>query len=79
MWGAHIKYSTQLMGYCYIDVWILNFGKVKQGGEGAYEVVSPKALKKATIQYNEDGDPIIIWLRMNKMSCKKLHHYLIIL
>jgi len=34
MWGAHIKYSTQLMGYCYIDICILNSGKVKQGGEG---------------------------------------------
>jgi hypothetical protein len=30
---------------------------VKQGGEGAHEVISPKALKNATIQYNEDGDP----------------------
>ncbi len=31
--------------------------EVKQGGEGMQEVISPKALKKATIQYNEDGDP----------------------
>jgi len=35
MWGTHIKYLAQSMGCYYINIWIFNSGKVKQGGEGA--------------------------------------------